>query len=310
MADERRTSERDGESQRSAVPPPEPLPGPVTDTHCHLDMSRDGGVHSDGDWERAERILAEAAAVNVGRVMQVGTDLDGSAWAVEAATRFDTVVAAVALHPNEAPRLAGRSGGGAADAAGAPSRAGLDDALNEIDALAGASERVRAVGETGLDHFRTGPEGREAQEYSFRAHIEIARRRGKALVIHDRDAHADVLRILDDSAPPPVVILHCFSGDAEFAEVCADRGWFLSFAGPVTFKNNESLRAALRVAAPGRVLVETDAPFLTPHPHRGKTNGPYLMPHTVRTISEVLRMDLNETCDALETATKAALGDW
>ncbi len=282
-----------------APPAPDPLPGPVTDTHCHLDMSRDGGVHSDGDWQRAERILTEAAAVNVRRVMQVGTDLDGSAWAVEAATRFDAVVAAVALHPNEAPRLTGRGGAGR-----------LDDALNEIDALAGASERVRAIGETGLDFFRTGPEGRDAQEQSFRAHIEIARRRNKALVIHDRDAHGDVLRILDDSALPPVVIFHCFSGDADFAEVCAGRGWFLSFAGPLTFKNNESLRAALRVVPPGQVLVETDSPFLTPHPHRGRTNAPYLMPHTVRTVADVLGMGLSETCGALETATKAAIGDW
>lgn len=301
MADQRRAQERDGEpGRRAAVPPPEPLPGPVTDTHCHFDMSRDGDVHSDADWQRAERILGEAAAVNVRRVMQVGTDLDGSAWAVEAATRFDTVVAAVALHPNEAPRLA----------TGGRSHRVLDDALNEIDALAGASERVRAIGETGLDFFRTGREGRAAQEYSFRAHIEIARRRSKALVIHDREAHEDVLRILDDSALPPVVIFHCFSGDAEFAEVCAGRGWFLSFAGPVTFKNNEALRAALRVTPPGQVLVETDAPFLTPHPHRGKTNGPYLMPYTVRTVADVLGMGLNDACAALETATKAALGDW
>lgn len=284
-------------------PAPEPLPGPVTDTHCHLDMSRDGGVHSEGDWQRAERILTEAAAVNVRRVMQVGTDLDGSAWAVEAATRSDTVVAAVALHPNEAPRLTVRGSAGR-------SRSALDDALNEIDAIAGASERVRAIGETGLDFFRTGPEGRDAQEQSFRAHIEIARRRNKALVIHDRDAHEDVLRILDDSALPPVVIFHCFSGDADFAEVCAGRGWFLSFAGPLTFKNNEALRAALRVVPPGQVLVETDSPFLTPHPHRGKTNAPYLMPHTVRTVADVLGMGLIETCAALETATKAAIGDW
>lgn len=279
-----------------APPAPESLPAPVTDTHCHLDMSRDGSVHSDTDWERAERTLADAAAVNVRRVMQVGTDLDGSAWAVEAAVRFESVVAAVALHPNEAPRLA--------------SRGALDGALNEIDALAGASERVRAVGETGLDHFRTGPDGRGVQEYSFRAHIEIARRQNKALVIHDRDAHEDVLRILEDSALPPVVIFHCFSGDAEFAEVCAGKGWFLSFAGPVTFKNNEALRAALRVVRPGQVLVETDAPFLTPHPHRGRTNGPYLMPHTVQMVAEVLDIGLNDTCAALETATKAALGDW
>jgi TatD DNase family protein len=277
-------------------PAPEPLPGPVTDTHCHLDMSRDGGVHSDTDWGRAGQALADAAAVNVGRVMQVGTDLDGSTWAVQAADRFETVVAAVALHPNEAPRLA--------------ERGRLDQALTEIDRLAASSDRVRAVGETGLDFFRTWPGGRGVQEESFRAHIEIARRRNKALVIHDRDAHEDVLRILNDVQLPPVVIFHCFSGDAAFAEVCVERGWFLSFAGPVTFKNSDGLRDALRVVPLRQVLVETDAPFLTPHPYRGKLNGPYLTPFTVRTVAEVLDVPLNEACEALETNTKAALGAW
>jgi TatD DNase family protein len=272
---------------------PDPLPAPVTDTHCHLDITRDG---SPSDWGLARQALADAAAVNVTRIMQVGTNLTGSAWAVEAAQRFDNVVAAVALHPNEAPRLAGEDA--------------LDDALNEIDRLAGSSDRVRAVGETGLDYFRTGPDGRAAQEYSFRAHIELAKRHGKALVIHDRDAHADVLRVLDDAGPPERVVFHCYSGDAEMAHYCVERGWFLSFAGPVTFKNGADLRAALKATPLGHVLVETDSPFLTPHPHRGQPNGPYLMPHTVRTIAEVLERELGVVCEALQNATNSALGMW
>jgi TatD DNase family protein len=277
------------------VPPlPEPLPGPVTDTHCHLDIARHGGPDHPVDPGDA---LDRAAAVNVTRVVQIGTDLDGSAWAVEAAGRFSDVVAGVALHPNGAPRLA---------AAG-----GLDEALTEIDRLAGSSDRVRAVGETGLDHFRTGPDGRAAQEYSFRAHVEMARKHAKALVIHDRDAHEDVLRVLADTAVvPDRVVFHCFSGDAEMARYCTERGWYLSFAGTVTFKNAAGLRAALASAPMDRVLVETDAPYLTPHPYRGRTNAPHLVPLTVRTIADVLGSDLEATCAALQRNTDDAFGSW
>lgn len=272
-------------------PAPPPLPSPVTDTHCHLDIAR--GPDQIPDPERA---LSDAAAVNVTRVVQIGTDLRGSAWAVDAARSYDAVVAGVALHPNEAPRLA------AQDA--------LEDALSEIDRLAASSDRVRAIGETGLDSFRTGPDGRAAQEYSFRAHIEMARRQTKALVIHDRDAHADVLRVLEDSAIPEVVVFHCYSGDAEMARFCAQRGWFLSFAGTVTFKNASGLRAALAVTPLDQVLVETDAPFLTPHPHRGKTNAPKLIPLTVRTMAEVLDRDVDVVCEALQRNTFQAFGSW
>ncbi|MFW6090558.1 MAG: TatD family hydrolase [Actinomycetota bacterium] len=272
-------------------PAPEPLPAPVTDTHCHLDIGRGPDHQPDPDRE-----LAEAAAVGVTRVVQVGTDVSGSGWAAEAAARYDGVVAGVALHPNEAPRLA-------ADGQ-------LDEALAEIDRLAGSSDRVRAVGETGLDFYRTGPEGRQAQEESFRAHLEIARRHGKALVIHDRDAHADVLRILDDAVPPDRVVFHCFSGDAAMARTCAGRGWFISFAGTVTFANAAPLREALAATPPEQVLVETDAPFLTPHPYRGRPNAPYLVPITVRKIAEVQGRDLEPACRTLQDATFRAFGAW
>ncbi|MGH8823826.1 MAG: TatD family hydrolase [Jiangellaceae bacterium] len=283
----------------ASPPAPEPLPRPVTDTHCHLDMARGGpgtATGPDQSWAAPARALAAAAAVNVTRVVQIGCDLPGAAWAVEAAQRFPNVVAGVALHPNEVPRLA--------------TEGALDEALAEIDRLAGSTDRVRAVGETGLDHYRTGADGHAVQETSFRAHVEMARRHAKTLVIHDRDAHDDVLRVLDDARVPERVVFHCFSGDAAMALHCAARGWFLSFAGTVTFANATSLRDALSVTPLDRLLVETDAPFLTPHPYRGRPNGSYLVPLTVRRIAEVLGADLEATCAALQSNTNEAFGPW
>ncbi len=267
-------------------PAPKPLPHPVVDNHCHLDMGR-----GDEPALPVEEALAEAAAVGVPRIVQIGCDLRGARWAVEAARNHGALVAGVALHPNEAPRLTD-----------------LDAALAEIEALAQAHDKVRAVGETGLDTFRTGPEGRAVQEESFRRHIDLANRLGKALVIHDRDAHDDVLRVVDEEGAPERWVMHCFSGDAAFARACLDRGAHLSFAGTVTFKNAEPLREALRLAPLDRVLVETDAPYLTPMPHRGRTNASYLVPLTVRAMAEVRGDDLTTLCVALDTNTETAFG--
>lgn len=290
---QRSATAEDGRRRDQTRPPaPDPLPSPVTDTHCHMDI-QDG---ADGDAFGPDEALKAAAAAGVSRVVQVGVDLPASEWAVDAARRYPNVVATVALHPNEAPRLA---------TAGT-----LHDALTEIDQLAGSSERVRGVGETGLDHFRTTPEGHAAQEESFRAHIEIARQRGLALVIHDRDAHDEILRVLEEVPCPDRVVFHCFSGDADMARHCAQRGWFLSFAGTVTFKNAESLRSALRAVPLEQVLVETDAPFLTPHPFRGRPNASYLVPLTVRTVAEVLDRDLETVCTTIQTNTDRAFGTW
>src|SRR5680860_74310 len=196
---------------------------------------------TNSSWLATDRALAEAASVGVTRIVQIGCDLPGARWAVQAAQRYDVVVAAVALHPNEAPRLA--------------SSGELDEAFAEIETLAASSDRVRAVGETGLDYFRTEEEGRDAQHESFRRHIDLAKRLNKTLVIHDRDSHADVIRLLDEEGVPERVVMHCFSGDAAFARECLDRGAWLSFSGTVTFKNAQPLRDALAVTPLDRILV-------------------------------------------------------
>ena len=281
------TGEDGSRRDRERPPAPEPLPHPVVDNHCHLDIA-------DGDWLSTADAIAAAAAVGVTRIVQIGCDLPGARWAVEAATAYDALVAGVALHPNEAPRLA---------AVGE-----LDGALAEIEALARSSDRVRAIGETGLDHFRTGADGLAAQEESFRAHIRLAARLDKTLVIHDRDAHDDVLRVLDDEGAPPRWVMHCFSGDDRFARECLERGAFLSFAGTVTFKNAAGLRNALAITPLDRVLVETDAPFLTPVPFRGRPNASYLVPHTVRAMADVRREPLADLCAAIDENTSRAFG--
>jgi TatD DNase family protein len=282
------TEERSGARRdRERPPAPEPLPHPVVDNHCHLDIA-------DGEWLATEEAILAAAAVGVARIVQIGCDLPGARWAVEAAASHDALVAGVALHPNEAPRLA---------AAGE-----LDDAMAEIERLAQAHDKVRAVGETGLDHYRTGEDGRGAQVESFRRHVDLAKRRDKTLVIHDRDAHAEVLEVIDSEGAPERWVMHCFSGDADVARACLDRGAYLSFAGPVTFKNAAPLRNALVVAPLDRLLVETDAPYLTPAPYRGRPNASYLVPLTVRAMAEVRGDDLETLCRALDANTEAAFG--
>jgi TatD DNase family protein len=263
-------------------PPPEPLPLAVLDSHTHLDIVGD---------DPADQVAA-AAAVGVDRLVQVGVDVPSSRWGAGIADTYPAVLATVAIHPNEAPRVGD-----------------LDEALREIEALAGRP-RVRGVGETGLDQYRTGDDGRAAQEASFRAHIAIAKRHGKALVIHDRDAHADVLRVLDDEGAPDRVVMHCFSGDAEFAAACVKRGFLLSFAGTVTFANAEALREAARVAPLDALLVETDAPYLTPMPFRGRPNGSYLIPLTVRALASTTGVGLDEVCAAISANGERVFGPW
>ncbi|MFB8893397.1 TatD family hydrolase [Microbacterium plantarum] len=252
---------------------PEPLAVPVYDNHTHLEIE-------DGD---EPRTLAEqlelAASVGVIGVVQAGGDIDSSRWSAWAAASHPRVLAAVAIHPNEAPLYA---------AAGR-----LGEAIAVIDELA-AQPRVRAIGETGLDFFRTEEDGLPAQFESFEAHIELAKKHGVAMQIHDRDAHDAVLETLERVGAPERTVFHCFSGDAEMARIAADRGYWLSFAGNVTFKNAQNLRDALAVTPRERILVETDAPFLTPTPHRGRPNAPYLIPVTLRFMAAELGVDVEE----------------
>jgi TatD DNase family protein len=269
---------------------PEPLPITVVDNHTHLDIARDGEAAPD-----VAAAVAQAAAVGVDRLVQIGCDLPGARLTIEMVERHPQLLGGVALHPNEVPRLA---------AAGR-----LDAAYAEIEELA-SHPRVRVIGETGLDYFRTGPDGTGVQQDSFRWHIGLAKRTGRALQIHDRDAHDDVLRILEEEGAPATTVLHCFSGDVRMARMCVERGYYLSFAGTVTFKNARSLRDALSVTPLERVLVETDAPYLTPAPWRGAANAPYLVPLTVRAMAGVLGVAVPTLCQAISANSEAVYGTW
>ena len=233
--------------------------------------------------------VAAAQAVGIMRVVTIGIDVPSSQWQVDAARAHDDVYATVAIHPNEA-RTA-------------------DEAAWSASAALAREAEVVGVGETGLDHYRTSEDGWAQQEESFRRHIAIAKETRKALVIHDREAHNDVLRVLESEGAPDHVVFHCFSGDAEFAQRCVARGYVLSFAGNVTFKNAQDLRDAAAVTPLDQMLVETDAPFLTPMPYRGRPNAPYLVPLTVRALAEITGTDPDRVA-AGASATAARVFGW
>jgi TatD DNase family protein len=268
-----------------SAPAPEPLPAEALDSHCHLDMIE----------RPVPEVLAQARAAGITRVVTVGCDLLSSRWAARCAAEHDDVYAAVAVHPNETARAAASAGQRA-------------EVLSQIRALA-ALPAVRAVGETGLDYYRDSAAPAVQQEW-FRAHIEIAKQSGKALMIHDRDAHADVLRILAADGPPEQVIFHCFSGDAAMARQCADAGYVMSFAGTVTFANAQQLRDAAATAPAELILVETDAPFLTPVPNRGKPNAPAQVAHTLRAIAGVKQISVEALCAAIAATGERVFGPW
>lgn len=278
-------------SDDSYPPLPEALTVGVYDNHTHLEPF---GNELKGQLDYREH-LDRASSVGVRGVVQVGGDLVSSRWSADVAAREPRVLAAVALHPNEAPRYA---------AAGE-----LHDALAEIDELA-SRPRVRAVGETGLDYFRTEGDAQRFQHESFEAHIDIAKKHGIALQIHDRDAHDDVIETLLRVGAPEHTVFHCFSGDAAMARVAADHGWYLSFAGTVTFKNAGYLREALEVIPRSRILVETDAPYLTPHPLRGRPNAPYLIPVTLRAMAAHLETDVTMLAAQVTSNTEEVYGTW
>jgi TatD DNase family protein len=256
----------------------------VFDAHCHLDMIE----------RPVGEVLAEARAAGIGRVVTVGTDLETSRWSARCAAEHEHVHAAVAVHPNDT-EAALRSGPAEQVLAG----------IGELAML----PQVRAVGETGLDYYRDYADPGLQREW-FRAHIGIAKRTGKPLMIHDRDAHDDVLRILAEEGPPETVIFHCFSGDAEMVKQCAEAGYLMSFAGNLTFSSAQNLRDAAAAAPPDLLLVETDAPFLTPVPHRGKPNAPAMVAHTVRRLADVKGMDVAELCALISATGERVFGPW
>lgn len=280
---------------RSYPPVPEELVVPVYDNHTHIDPSIIDDFPVDGDSLSPAEQLDRASAAGVRGIVQVGTDVASSQWSADAASTEPRMLAAVAIHPNEAPVL---------DAAGT-----LDDGLAQIAELA-RRPRVRCIGETGLDYYRTEEDGRGSQIRSFEAHIEIAKQNDLALQIHDRDAHDDVVATLKRVGAPERTVFHCFSGDTELAEICTENGWYMSFAGTATFKNAKNLRRALDVAPRALVLVETDAPFLTPMPYRGRPNASYLLPHTVRFIAHHLDTDVTMLAAQILSNTEYVYGRW
>jgi TatD DNase family protein len=274
---------------RARAPLPEPLPVPTVDAHAHMEIVTDAAFDS----KEVEDVIAEAKSVNVDRIVQVGYSAEQSQWCVAAAEKWNTsVLAAVALHPNEAPVVPD-----------------LEADLKIIEALA-QHPRVRAIGETGLDYFRTPPELRKRQQDSFKWHIELAKKTNKALVIHDRDSHDDVLSVLLEVGAPKKTVFHCFSGDVAMAKLCIERGYILSFAGTLTFKNAPELRDAVKLVPADQLLVETDSPFLAPSPHRGAGNTPAQIATIVRAMAVERNQDLAELATILSDNAERIFGSF
>ena len=274
---------------RPRAPLPEPLPVATVDVHAHMEII----TNTSADSDEVGEIIAQAKSVNVDRIVQVGYSAEQSRWCVEAAEKWNTsVLAAVALHPNEAPIV--------------------EDLASDWAIIAALAEhpRVRAIGETGLDYFRTAPELRGRQQESFKWHIELAKRVKKALVIHDRDAHEDVLSVLLEVGAPEKTIFHCFSGDTAMAKKCIERGYILSFAGTLTFKNAPELRDAVKLVPIDQLLVETDSPFLAPMPHRGAGNTPAQIAHIVRAMALERNTDVGELAHALSNNAERLFGSF
>ena len=274
---------------RTLAPQPQALPVSTVDSHAHLEIVTNAAPDS----EEVRKVLDDARDAGVDRVVQVGYSAEQSHWCVDAADHWKgRVLAAVALHPNEAPVV--------------------EDLEHDWSIIAKLAEhpRVRAIGETGLDYFRTPPELRKRQQESFKWHIELAKKHKKALVIHDRDSHDDVLSVLLEVGAPEKTIFHCFSGDLEMAKICIERGYILSFAGTVTFKNAPQLREAVKIVPADQLLVETDSPFLAPSPHRGALNTPAQIANIVRAIADERNVSDSELATTLSNNAERIFGSF
>ena len=274
---------------RTLAPQPEALPVSTVDSHAHLEIVTNAAPDS----EEVRKVLDDARDAGVDRVVQVGYSAVQSQWCVDAADHWiGRVLAAVAIHPNEAPVV--------------------EDLEHDWSIIAKLAEhpRVRAIGETGLDYFRTPPELRKRQQESFKWHIELAKKHKKALVIHDRDSHDDVLSVLLEVGAPEKTIFHCFSGDLEMAKICIERGYILSFAGTVTFKNAPQLREAVKIVPADQLLVETDSPFLAPSPHRGALNTPAQIANIVRAIADERNVSDSELATTLSNNAERIFGSF
>jgi TatD DNase family protein len=273
---------------RQPAPLPEPLNVNCVDAHAHIEII----TNSAPDAPEIGKVLADAKSVGIDRIVQVGYSAEQSEWGVKLAEHWPNILAAVALHPNEAPVVED-----------------LEADLAKIEALS-IHPRVRAIGETGLDFFRTEPALQERQKYSFRRHIDLAKRVNKALVIHDRDAHRAVLDVLTEEGAPEKVIFHCYSGDAEMARECIEKGYILSFAGTLTFKNAPALREAVKLVPIDQLLVETDSPFLAPMPHRGSLNTPAQIPTILRFMADERGEDVDELATAISNNCERLFGSF
>ena len=274
---------------RIPAPQPEPLPVATVDAHAHLEIVTNAAPDS----EEVRKVLDDARDAGIDRVVQVGYSAEQSQWCVDAAEYWKgRVLAAVALHPNEAPVV--------------------EDLEHDWSIIAKLAEhpRVRAIGETGLDYFRTPPELRQRQQESFKWHIELAKKHNKALVIHDRDSHEDVLSVLLEVGAPEKTIFHCYSGDLAMAKICVDRGYILSFAGTLTFKNAPELREAVKIVPADQLLVETDSPFLAPTPHRGALNTPAQIANIVRAMADERNVSDAELATTLSNNAERIFGSF
>jgi len=309
MGDSKIKSQR----RREYPPLPGPLPIAAVDNHTHLESV------VGNDFDAATQQLRMAAQAGVNAIVQVGCEIPRARWTDQWLKwlphdgEMAKAVGAIAIHPNEAVRH-GRVYEIAKDGLephdSPHHRISLAQAIAEIAQLAAANPKIRAIGETGMDLFRAGPKGAQVQREAFRAHLALAKELDLAVQIHDREAHAQVIEVLKQDVAPAKTVFHCFSGDAEMAEICAQNGWYMSFAGPVTYKANNDLRAALQVAPSHLILAETDAPYLTPHPYRGQPNAPYAVNYTIRALAEYREISLEDMCQLISDNSQTVYGPW